>query len=444
MKKMPGRIKACFDELGGYTVGESRSAREDIISIAEDYKMRHLKIMRALSPSDIQKSGCFGALNEDLVVTLKRDGMFNILYYDDSDKPYSIFCNSAYGRARVNLPVNKEIEHRMTSFEFSDQLDELMSHLMDFGKEAVFEKARTIHSMVLAGELYALEIPRDDRPRIDDVLLLSLHPKSLADLNRINFDIFDVISMNGINLLNISYEKRLAILKAIFPKEMEDNYPIKSRVIWHNTKVKPKDIPRIFDYWINQQGHEGLVVHTRYGLKYKIKPEQEIDALIIGFAELSTQLPHSDSKAVGSLLVALMRKDGTYQKLTSIDSGLTNEQREEYHELLKGDIVHSYYTTFNEAGQKFQFVRPRYIVEVKFNDLMIKSSTGNDIKKWVLKYEDEKWKKVAKEPFADIKNPCFRRMRSIIDPAQFPSINQADPKKVRYEDISVEQILELM
>ena len=438
------KVEKEFIHLNGYWLGGRESASAEIRKITDNYKVNYLKTLKSLYPLDIlpgspKRNGLMG----ELTVTIKRDGMYNVLWYDSRSEPLSILCNSPYGRARYNLPLLKSLEDRLHSINggSGDDLWELGSFLSSFKRDEVFYEANRVYSLIMAGEMYGKADDLNDRPRICDVLMLSRKPRNLADLNRIKFGLFDLISINNINMLGLKYEQRLSILELLFPC---DNSSVKVSTIKHFKNKRVGELPLLFEKYVIRKRHEGFVIRNSHGLIFKLKNVHEIDAVIIGYTEAEPSKRINGMDAISSLLVALIKPDGTYQVLTSLKGGSTNKQRIELHTLLSQDIVPSQYQRKSESKKSFIFVKPNHVIQLRFLDMISKGSLGNLVREPCLTLEYEGWKILENVPFLNLINPWFDAFRSQINESVFPSLKPVNPKEPIYMDVKIDQVYPLM
>ena len=109
----------------------------------------------------------------EFIVSVKVDGAFSGYYYNKSSH-HSFFFNIPQHRVYIGLPVSKDIE------------DLLQRH--------------DINEILLVGELFASThqpIDFTKRSRIYELAHYRRNPSSEDDLNRIGFQVFDVISIDG-------------------------------------------------------------------------------------------------------------------------------------------------------------------------------------------------------------------------------------------------------
>jgi len=439
-EKIVGAPERAFNgSYGDYWLGRTKSAHKEIMRIANDYKTNQLKKMKALNPRYLNpRSRRFINFEDGLVLTVKVDGEFNLFYYDVDTQPTSIFLNTPRGRARYNLPVNKEIHKIIDDLNNNaEKFEEFHMLFINHLKTTIFNRNEMkIRKIVLAGELHANIKKATDRPRVSDFLALSRHPESFDDLKNINFDVFDILSINDFNLQSYSYEFRLKVIESLFPRGNEATV----RVVKHLTNVEGKKAHEIFNQWVEQENQEGLVIFDKFNKAFKVKKVHTIDAVIIGFVEMLKEKRIRGFDAISAVLVAVMRMDGTYQVLATVGGGFSEEQRIDFHKLLKDDVVNSRYKETNREGRAFRFVIPKYVIELRYLDIITQDYEGNSKLKMALEFSDQEWKIKRIVPFVSLINPYFKMLRTDVDLGEYPSLEFANTKLPFYENINIDQI----
>lgn len=443
MQKIVGPLEKSFDRYGNYWIGKVQSANKEIIHITNDYKKNQLKKMKALNPHFLKPgSRKFIHFEDGLVVSVKKDGEFNLLYYDVDEEPLSIFCNSPNGRAKYSLPVSREIHQKIEDINNDkESIEKLRLLLISYLEKDVFKtNSMKIKKLVLAGELHANVVKASDRPRISDFIKLSRTPQSLEDLEHIHYDIFDILSINDVNLQILPNEYRFKIIEALFPRNEE----MKVKTIQHKLNVKGKKVHEIFNQWVEQENQEGLVVHDKFNRSFKVKKVHTIDAVVIGFVEMLKEKRIRGFEAVSALLLALMREDGSYQVLAIAGGGLAEDQRIDFHKLLKNDVVKSKYKETNREGRAFRFVKPKYVVEIRYLDMITEDYDGNPKYKMALEFQNNEWYVNRAAPFVALINPYYKILRTEVNNEDYPSLEFANPKTATYEDLKVDQIFNIV
>ncbi len=163
-----------------------------------------------------------------------------------------------------------------------------------------------------------------------------------------------------------------------------------------------------------------------------------MDVIIIGFALSRTKINNKEN--IGSLLVALMKNNGNYQVITSVDAGLTNKQKIEFLSLIKKKEVPSNYRALNHVGMPFRFVMPKYVIQIKFLDVITEDTFNKELSGVCLTCKNNHWSIENTLPFVKLINPWFDEFRSEIEPSLYPSLQPKNPKEAVYHDIKINQI----
>lgn len=321
----------------------------------------------------------------------KVDGEFTVLVFRDG----TAFSMNPGGTVRVGLPW----------------LDEAAKALSKAGvKEAM-----------IAGELYVV---RDDsgRPRVHDVCMVARNPQKPADLKRLKFAVFDIMSKDGQNVVQPFAETWKLIQKWFGQGDLIHAVEAKS--------VKSIDeIQKLFEKWVEKEGAEGVVVRSDAAGQFKIKLRHTLDVVALGFTE-STDDRHG---MLHDMLLGIQRSDKTLQVLGRVGGGFTDDQRREMLSDLKDMIVESEYAEVSGDNVAYQMVKPEWVMEVSCLDLLSSTTRGGTINRMVLDYHNNGsrgYHVVSKLPLATIISPQFIRRR--------------EDKQVRPEDCGITQVANIV
>ena len=220
-----------------------------------------------------------------VVVSLKRDGELDLLYYDEE----TIYLIGKEGRVREELP------------------------LLDEAREFLKGKSKSI----FIGELYGVDEGGKELPFNDTLSIIRKLPTP-ADANRIRFDIFDVYLFDGKKVEDNDYWERMLLIQETF-EEGKYVKPIKA--------LKDDGTSVVKEMWkehVIEGDHEGLILRVE-GDTVKIKPKKTVDAVVIAMK------PQKEEELMGSLFVALMDSNETFRTLSFIGTGFSNQEREEWY-----------------------------------------------------------------------------------------------------------------
>jgi hypothetical protein len=175
-----------------------------------------------------------------------------------------------------------------------------------------------------------------------------------------------------------------------------------------------------------------------------VKPRFDIDVVIIGFAETLQEDKIEGEDAISSLLVAVLREDGSYQEMSHVGGGFTQEQRVEFYTLLKNDIVESDYKASTTDGRAYHFVRPKYVIQIIYSDILTEGASGLPIHKMNLKFENNRWTTLRTTPFVALVSPSYELLRSEVDISLYPSLEFANIKMPTCGDVNINQITNIV
>jgi hypothetical protein len=256
--------------------------------------------------------------------------------------------------------------------------------------------ARAEARIVIAGELHARD--GSPRPRVGDVAT------ALADgkHDRLSFRAFDVVEL-GDGPPPVAYEDRLAVLRDVFAGAVDEA----AGVMPTEDLADPAGLTEFVTEWVTSGKAEGLVVRSSSGEIFKIKPSFTLDAVVCGF---TTRANEPDQAR--SLLMGLIRPDGA---VLLVGSGGNMPGEQVRREVLKTLLDHECESRFRHAsseGSLYRFVRPQVVVEVTCTDLQFEDSSGDFIRKWVIRHEEETWHPVIDANSVSMIHPVISRIRS--------------------------------
>jgi len=366
-------------KLGEYAVGGAGALVDPLlVNVAQDYRRLTAQRMIPLEAEEILKR--FPAA--DYHVSLKVDGEFDILVYEDGE---ALTVNPG-GTVRIGLALHKEAAKLLA--------------------KAGVKKA------ILAGELY---FTKEKRARVHDVSRVARQPASQAELDALAFAAFDIIQLEGMpNAMPFAdtWNRLTDLLKGGKNVRVVDTVMLKDA----------GGIDAQYRKWV-EIGAEGTVVRCDAVGVFKLKPRHTLDAVVIGFTEGT-----EDRKGmIHDLLVAVMRADGCLHVLGHVGGGFTNEDRRAFLTDLKDDIVKSDYVEVNDQVA-YHMVRPESVIEISVLDLIAQTTRNQPINKMVLNWNssENKYEIVRRLPLAAMISPQFVRRR--------------DDKLLNANDIRIQQV----
>lgn len=118
-----------------------------------------------------------------------------------------------------------------------------------------------------------------------------------------------------------------------------------------------------------------------------------------------------DPAQISSLLLALIRPDGTYQVIGHCGSLGSEEHRRKLGETVRPLSCNSNYSEANTKGAMFQPVRPSIVVEIRISDVQGDTSSGDAVQRMVLTYDEDAWQARRRMPGVSILHPRLVRVR---------------------------------
>jgi hypothetical protein len=259
---------------------------------------------------------------------------------------------------------------------------------------------------VIAGELFAAR--KEGRSRHGD-LANALSGDDKAQVDRVGFMAFDLVwGGDGEAKMPLgSYRERFDVVQRV----LEGGKRL--RAVKTETCEDKQGVSDLFDTWAAGGKAEGLVVRTPSQLTFKVKPSVTIDAVVIGYTERT-----EDATQISSLLLALIRPDGTHQIIGHCGNLGTDDARREIGEVLRPLNCDSNYSEANSRGALFQAIRPERVVEVRISDVQADTSAGDPVQRMVLAFEDGAWVARRRMHGVSILHPRLVRMRDDKQPVE--------------------------
>ena len=269
---------------------------------------------------------------------------------------------------------------------------------------------------VIAGELFAAR--KEGRSRHGD-LANALSGDEKAQVDRVGFMAFDLVwgGLADAKMPLASYKERFDVVETILEggKRLR---PVKTE-----TKEERDGVAELFETWAAGGKAEGLVVRTPSQHTFKVKASVTLDAVVIGYTERT-----EDATQISSLLVALIRPDGTHQIIGHCGN-LGNElERRAIGEKQRPLQCPSNYSEANTRGALFQTIRPELVIEIRISDVQADTSGGDPVQRMVLGFENDAWTARRRMPGVSILHPRLVRVR--------------DDKQAVEGDVPVRQVFE--
>lgn len=215
---------------------------------------------------------------------VKADGEFNLIHMDRNE----IYAVNRFKRKTEDLPALKEL-HKLFK-----ELDATQAEIL--------------------GEMYAVDENGKPLPLPTFIHYLKGGDESLHA--RIHIGIFDLLSVDGVNN-SFSPTVKFEMLKNSFNGKLV-------HVLEYIVPQTWEEVEAFYATKVTKEGWEGLVIRTN-GSTYKAKPNQDVDAVIIGINHNTKGYEKGLAKSVK---VALMRDDGNFVELGDATVASELEARE--------------------------------------------------------------------------------------------------------------------
>jgi len=367
-----------------YCIGKSTDLEDPSLHVrAQEYKRKIGGLMRALPAEDIARMPRARAM----FVSRKYDGEMALVFFDGT----KIISVNPGGTVRVGLPCYDEAE-------------------------ALLKKAK-VKSCILGAEIYVKEDASKAHP-VQQVVGILRKPPSKESLEKLGLAVYDVIEFDEKPVSETA--KVFSLLEKCFGKGKRV-HPVE-----HHKSEKIDTVMEYFTDWVIGQGAEGIVVRSDQAGWFKIKTRHNLDVAIIGFSEGE----EGRKGLLHDLLVAVMRKDGTFHEFTRVGGGFTEADRKAIASELKRRIVPSDYVAVNNDYVAYEMINPGPVIEISCLDMIVERARGGPVKRMVLDWDGKKYSALTRMPLVSVISPQFIRMR--------------DDKEATPEDVSIKQVTDLV
>jgi hypothetical protein len=316
---------------------------QTLLAVATDYENTVMRKVVALTPDDLARR-CAG--DEAILETTKYDGEGVFVYFEKGKDSFSF--NAPSGRVRLGFPALAELEKKLI--------------------------AAGVGKALLRAELWLPPVG-DKRRGIADVIRISFSGAE-AEVAELKLVLLDAIMIDGKDLranqqnFRETWEKLGALAGA-------DASQLTHRM--EGTIIPDKEVGAVFAQKI-AKGAEGVVVRrlNRFDA-IKIKPYRNVDGVVIGYVEGEFEGQYG----VTSLLTALTypKKDEPelwLQAFVRVGSGLSDEQRVGFLNLLHPLRVEAPLAMTDSDGRTIHFVKPQLLVEIGGEDLVTTTEKGEN------------------------------------------------------------------
>lgn len=278
--------------------------------------------------------------------------------------------------------------------------------------ELVTMATRVTGRTVLAGELFAAS--KGARPRVGDVAAaLSEGGKALE---RLGWHAFDLLELNG-EPAPPAYADRLVELARILDGGKRIS-AIKTVTTSDRTEIES-----LWREWGASGKAEGMIARSADGRIFKIKPGLTIDAAVVGYTKRSDA-----PDQVRSLVLALMRRDGSFQLIGSMGNLGGADARRALDAVLASLECASKFRHTVGDGSLVRWVEPKLVAEVACTDVQADDGEGLPVMRWSLRHVDTGWDPIGPMPSASLLHASLVRIR--------------DDKRVSEVDVRLSQLSE--
>jgi len=372
--------------LGDYHVGKAADCILDP-DILRQVRMRRRQLGRMMMALDRDKAK-YRIPAGDYFISRKIDGEFTCLVYRDGEA----FTVNPGGTVRMGAEFHKRAA----------------KHLKKAG----------VKSALIGGELY-VNRPDGKRAWVHDVVRVARKPEDEDAVDSLGFGIFNIYDLDGKDY-SMHYADAIQKVQEIFGKDG----------LVHSVETvvgDEKEIFKLFSKWVDEEDAEGVVVRSDTAGVFKIKPRHTLDLAVVGF----TEGIDDRSGMLHSMLLAVIRSDGSFQIISRVGGGFSDDQRIEILKLLNPQVVESEYAEVNSDRVAYQMIKPGLVIEISCLDIISRTSHGSTIDRMIIEWDEDKkhWEGIRRLPLCSIISPQFLRIR--------------DDKTANAEDVKMSQLSDI-
>jgi len=372
--------------LGDYYVGKAADCILDP-DILRQVRMRRRQLGRMMMALDRDKAK-YRIPAGDYFISRKIDGEFTCLVYRDGEA----FTVNPGGTVRMGAEFHKRAA----------------KHLKNAG----------VKSALIGGELY-VNRPDGKRAWVHDVVRVARKPEDEGAVDSLGFGIFNIYDLDGKDY-SMHYADAIQKVQEIFGKDG----------LVHSVETvvgDEKEIFKLFSKWVDEEDAEGVVVRSDTAGVFKIKPRHTLDLAVVGF----TEGIDDRSGMLHSMLLAVIRSDGSFQIISRVGGGFSDDQRIEILKLLNPQVVESEYAEVNSDRVAYQMIKPGLVIEISCLDIISRTSHGSTIDRMIIEWDEDKkhWEGIRRLPLCSIISPQFLRIR--------------DDKTANADDVKISQLSDI-
>ncbi len=257
---------------------------------------------------------------------------------------------------------------------------------------AIVQVGKLPDGTIVAGELHAKVEAR--RPRVGDLSAV-MGGGSAAKTDTIAFAAFDLLQESRSSELG-GYADRLKKLQDLI--KPSENLTVVST----ETPASASEVKFLFDAKVASGNAEGLVIRLETGLIYKLKPEVKLGMAIVAYTVKADQ-----PEMVRSILLSLIKKDGSHQILGGCGNMGSDEDRKSLLTKLKALKTESTARYASDGGGLYTFVKPELVAAVTVTDLQSLLSDGSPAIGMLLQYSKNGWSSLGMHPAPKLIHPVM-------------------------------------
>ena len=304
------------------------------------------------------------------LISRKLDGEFTVLVYRDGE---AITLNP-YGTVRAGAPFHTEAA-------------------------ALLAKAG-VKSAIIGGELH-VNRPDGKRARVHDVCRIARAPETAADVATLEFAAFAIYDVDGTDLTRAP-ATQVAKLRELFKGGKRTH-------AMETVEGDEKEVHARFRQWVVDEGGEGIVALSEAVGWFKIKPRHSLDLAVVGYSHGIEDRAHM----LHSLLLAVVRNDGSFHLVGRTGGGFSDEQRTSMPADLAKREADSTYVEVNSDRVAYKMITPGPVAEISCLDIISETSSGEKIERNVIEWraDTRQWSGIRRLGLASIISPQFVRFR---------------------------------
>ncbi len=172
------------------------------------------------------------------------------------------------------------------------------------------------------------------------------------------------------------------------------------------TTADKAEISAQWEVWGASGKAAGMSARAADGRVFKVRPGFSLDAAVVGFVTRA-----EDPTQVCSMVLTLLRADGTFQLVGRVGNlGTDDTRRELLAELAPLECPSGFHHTAGD-GTRARWVRLEVVVEIAATDVQAEESDGGAVERWALRFEGGAWAPVAAMPGASLLHSVLARVR---------------------------------